>query len=186
MEKFEDTAIGRFILAARAFTAAVEREKIAERTMRGKRERARSGRIPQVMGRGCYGYVYAERTGVRELDEFQAEVVRRIFRRYNKTRSFSAVSNELNDEGIPALSGGWWYPLTIRRMLTNESYTGRLYYGRTRWIAARVAELRADRLPHAAHPSVASLNGPMPEWGTLLRLRASSSRLPRSLNARSA
>lgn len=37
-ERFEDTAIGRFILAARAFTAEVEREKIAERTMRGKAE----------------------------------------------------------------------------------------------------------------------------------------------------
>jgi DNA invertase Pin-like site-specific DNA recombinase len=37
-ETFEDTAIGRFILAARAFTAEVEREKIAERTMRGKAE----------------------------------------------------------------------------------------------------------------------------------------------------
>src|SRR5436190_860530 len=33
-EKFEDTAIGRFILAARAFIGEVEREKIAERTMR--------------------------------------------------------------------------------------------------------------------------------------------------------
>ena len=55
-ERFEDTAGGRFILAARAFIAEVEREKIAERTMRGKEERARSGRIPQATGRGMYGY----------------------------------------------------------------------------------------------------------------------------------
>src|SRR6266536_2241944 len=34
-ERFEDTAVGRFILAARAFIAEVEREKIVERTMRG-------------------------------------------------------------------------------------------------------------------------------------------------------
>jgi site-specific DNA recombinase len=40
-ERFEDTAIGRFILAARAFIGEVEREKISERTMRGKAERAR-------------------------------------------------------------------------------------------------------------------------------------------------
>ena len=33
-ETFEDTAIGRFILAARAFVAEVEREKIVERTTR--------------------------------------------------------------------------------------------------------------------------------------------------------
>ena len=42
-EKFEDTAMGRFILAARAFIAEVEREKIAERTMRGKLHRAQEG-----------------------------------------------------------------------------------------------------------------------------------------------
>jgi site-specific DNA recombinase len=57
-ERFEDTAVGRFILAARAFIAEVEREKIVERTTRGKLERAKSGRIPQAFGRGCYGYVY--------------------------------------------------------------------------------------------------------------------------------
>ncbi len=37
-ERFEDTAVGRLILAARAFIAEMEREKIAERTMRGKAE----------------------------------------------------------------------------------------------------------------------------------------------------
>ena len=42
-ERFEDTAVGRFILAARAFIAEVEREKILERTTRGKTERALSG-----------------------------------------------------------------------------------------------------------------------------------------------
>src|SRR5215216_334586 len=67
-EKFEDTAIGRFILAARAFIAEVEREKIVERTMRGKLERARSGRMPQAMGKGCYGYVYNPQTGHREIE----------------------------------------------------------------------------------------------------------------------
>ena len=155
-EKFEDTAIGRFILAARAFIAEVEREKIAERTMRGKLERARSGRIPQAMGKGCYGYVYNPATGRREIDPVQAEVVRRIFRRYAETRSFSAVSAELNDAGIPAFSGGRWYPLTICRMLTNESYTGRLIYRRTRWVPVRGgADGKARRR---------AIERPMDEW----------------------
>jgi site-specific DNA recombinase len=133
-EQFESTAIGRFILAARAFSAEVEREMIAERTTRGKLERARSGRIPQAMGKGCYGYVYNPRTGQREIDVAQAEVVRWIFRRYLETRSYSRVSYELNESGVRAFSGGRWYPLTIRRILTNESYTGRLVYRRTRWV----------------------------------------------------
>ena len=53
-EKFEDTATGQLLRSVKAFAAEFEREKIAERTMRGKAERARSGRLPQK-GRE-YGY----------------------------------------------------------------------------------------------------------------------------------
>src|SRR6266542_3985778 len=105
-EKFEDTAVGRFILAARAFIAEVEREKIVERTTRGKLERARSGRIPQAFGKGCYGYIYNREIGQREIESFQAEIVRRIFRRYAETRSFDRVAADLNRDGITAFAGG--------------------------------------------------------------------------------
>lgn len=131
-EKFEDTAIGRFILAARAFVGEIEREKIAERTMRGKIERAKSGRLPQGTGKGMYGYTYVRETGKREIEFLQAKAVRRIFESYAESRSFSAVSNELNDSGIPAFSGGRWYPLTIRGILTNETYIGKTTYRRTK------------------------------------------------------
>src|SRR3954466_15003050 len=133
-ERFEDTAVGKLILTVRAFAAEVEREKISERTTRGKLERARSGRIPQAFGRGCYGYVYNPAIGQREIEPFQAEVVRRIFTRYAETRSFDRVSYELNQNGITALDGGRWYPITIRRLLTNESYAGRLIYRRSQWV----------------------------------------------------
>ncbi len=141
-ERFEDTAVGRFILAARAFIAEVEREKIAERTMRGKEERAKSGRIPQAFGRGCYGYTYNPETGRREIDPYQAAVVGRIFVRYAASRSFSTVANELNDAGIPAFSGGRWYGITIRRMLLNEAYIGRTVYRRTKRVRVRAAGAR--------------------------------------------
>ena len=136
-EEFEDTAMGRFILAARAFVGEVEREKIAERTMRGKLERARSGRIPQGMGKGTYGYQYDRQSGRRNVDLLQAIIVRRIFQRYTATQSFSKVSNELNEAGISAFSGGRWYPPTIRRILSNQSYTGLLIYRRTKRVKTR-------------------------------------------------
>ena len=136
-EKFEDTASGRFILAARAFVGEVEREKIAERTMRGKLERARAGKLPQGTGKGCYGYRYIKETGRRETDPFQAIVVQRIFQQYVDSQSFSQVSNELNETGIPAFSGGRWYPLTIRRILMNETYTGRAVYRKTKRLRLR-------------------------------------------------
>jgi site-specific DNA recombinase len=140
-ERFEDNAIGRFILAARAFVAEVEREKIAERTMRGKAERARSGRIPQGTGKGCYGYTYDAQTGRRTINPYQSAVVQRVFERYATTSSFSAVCGELNDAGIPALAGGRWYPITIRTMLRSETYTGRMVYRRTQRVSARTGKM---------------------------------------------
>ena len=136
-ERFEDTAVGRFILAARAFVGEVEREKMGERTTRGKIERARSGRIPQGFGRGCYGYVYNRLTGQREIETFQAEVVRRIFTRYTELRSFDRVSHELNEGGITTFEDRRWHPIGVKRILVNESYIGRLVYRRTRWIKVR-------------------------------------------------
>jgi len=130
-ERFEDTAIGRFILAARAFIAEVEREKIAERTMRGKEERARNGQIPQATGAGIYGYRYDSDSGRREIDEVQAAIVQRIFAEFVANGTVHGIAKRLNDERIPAFAGGSWHALTVRRMLLNETYTGRTIYRRT-------------------------------------------------------
>ena len=131
-ERFEDTAVGRFILAARAFIAEVEREKIAERTMRGKAERARSGRLPQATGRGIFGYRYEPETGTRSIDREQSRVVLRVFEDFIGGWSCNRIANDLNDEGVTAFNGGRWHPLTVRRILLNETYTGRTIYRRTK------------------------------------------------------
>ncbi len=191
-ERFEDTAVGKLILSVRAFAAEVEREKIVERTTRGKLERARSGRIPQAFGRGCYGYVYKPTTGQREIEPFQAEVVRRIFRRLAETRSFSAVSNELNDEGITAFDGGRWYPITIRRLVQNESYTGRLVYRRTKWVKARGKDGKSRRSPverssdeHVEIPSASPRIIDDAIWDRVREILCESSRRPKHTALRS-
>lgn len=130
-ERFEDTAIGRFILAARAFIAEVEREKIAERTMRGKAERARNGQIPQGNGAGIYGYHYYPETGRREVDELQATVVQRMFADFVANGTVHGIAKRLNEAGVPAFGGGAWHALSVRRILLNETYTGRTIYRRT-------------------------------------------------------
>ena len=42
-EVYEDTPLGRFIMAAKAFVAELEREKIRERTIGGRRARVAAG-----------------------------------------------------------------------------------------------------------------------------------------------
>lgn len=100
------------------------------------------GRIPQAFGRGCYGYRYDRATGRREVEPYQALIVRGIFERYAETRSFSAVCSELNAASVPAFAGGQWFPITVRRILTNECYTGRTVYRRTKRIAVRAPGAR--------------------------------------------
>ena len=131
-ERFEDTAVGCFIIAARAFIAEIEREKIAERTMRGKEERAKSGRIPQATGRGIYGYKYDRETGRRTVNSVQAAVVRRLFEDFAAGRSLMGITNALNEDGTPSFSGGTWSPWTVRNVLLNPAYCGRTFYRRTK------------------------------------------------------
>jgi site-specific DNA recombinase len=146
-EKVEDSPLGKLVMSLCAFAAEVEREKIVERTTRGKLERAKSGRIPQAFGRGCYGYGYNPSTGQREIEPFQAEIVRRIFTRYTELRSFDRVSHELNECGITTYVGGRWHPIGVRRVLENESYAGRLMFRRTRWIKVRGKDGKLHRKP---------------------------------------
>ena len=131
-ERFEDTAVGRFILAARAFIAEVEREKIAERTMRGKEERARSGRIPQANGSGIYGYHYDPSTGRRVVNDPQAAVVRRMFEEFAGGASIIGITNALNEEGARTYTGKAFSTWTVRNMLLNPAYAGRTFFKRTR------------------------------------------------------
>src|SRR4051794_34057858 len=136
-EKVEDSPLGKLVMSLRAFAAEVEREKMGERTTRGKIERARTGRMPQAFGRGCYGYVYNPVTAQREIEPFQAEVVRRIFTRYTELRSFDRICTELIRDGITTYVGGRWHPIGVRRVLENESYAGRLLFRRSRWVKVR-------------------------------------------------
>ena len=120
--------------AARAFTDEIEREKIGEQTMRGKARRAREGRLPQGTGKGIFGYTLLPRgrDGTRRVDETQAAVVRRIFHEFVGGGSVHAIAASLNRDGVPSLTGLAWHPLTVRRMLQNEAYTGRTIYRRTK------------------------------------------------------
>ena len=131
-EDFENTPVGRLILNVRAFAGEVEREKIAERTMRGKLERARAGKLPQGTGKGMYGYRYDAKSGRREIVDEQANIVRAIFEQFIASTSCNRIAKDLNEKGVPAFAGGIWHPLTVRRILQNETYTGRTVYRRTR------------------------------------------------------
>jgi site-specific DNA recombinase len=66
--------------------------------------------------------------------------VQRIFDRFCAGGSCHGIAVELNQVGILTLAGSPWHPLIIRRLLGNETSTGRTIYRRT-----HVAQVRDPR-----------------------------------------
>jgi hypothetical protein len=65
----------------------------------------------------------------RTIIEYEAKVVQKIFSMALQGISFNKIAIELNKQGIKSKSGSLWYPLTIRRIVNNLTYTGKTYYG---------------------------------------------------------
>ena len=92
---------GMLIAYVRGYAAQMEAEKIRERQLRGKRQRALSGRL-HGSGTELYGYRRDHAAGVRRIFEPEASVVRRIFELVaSEHMSVRAVMRLLNSEGVP-------------------------------------------------------------------------------------
>jgi len=111
-----------------AIVAEIERELIRERTMRGKRNRAKAGKLP-TGGGGLYGYSYSKETGKREINEEEARVVKMIFHWLVYDRmSLNSICLKLMEMGIPAPKGGRaWSRGTLGRLVRRIDYTGRSF-----------------------------------------------------------
>ncbi len=145
---YTDSPEGTLHKQIRAVIAEYEREKIKERTLRGKRGRAQAGSV--LVGRVApYGYDYdrGERSGSLRINEDEAAIVRQIFHWYvngdetGKPLGRLAIANRLSQVAAPTkndLTGfrkakkgyGIWSKSTVGRMLTSEVYAGTWYYNR--------------------------------------------------------
>ena len=102
--------------------AAYERAKIAERTRRGKLQKARQGKILRN-SRAHYGFRHDEAGEGYVVYEEEMAVVRRIFREVAGGRSLHGVKRVLEMEGIPAPNGGrYWGPSFLRTLVLEDVY----------------------------------------------------------------
>jgi DNA invertase Pin-like site-specific DNA recombinase len=132
-EPLDQSAMGQFILAARAFTAEVEREKIRERSMRGKNARLAEGRLP-TWTCDLYGYRTDRERAVRIVREDEAEVVRFIFGAVVEGVSLHEICRQLNERGVPSPGvermtyrtpkTPRWHASSIHHTIANPAYRG--------------------------------------------------------------
>lgn len=84
----------------------------------------------KFLGRGCYGYRSLGNTLVIYPDE--ANVVKQIFTWRAEGNSLRKISLKLEQRGVQAPRGGAiWSPETLRKLLTNEKYTGNVILQKT-------------------------------------------------------
>jgi len=115
---------GRMYARVKAAVARSEVERKGARQSRALAQRAELGRVP--LGVRLTGY-----HGDGTVNEEEARVVRRIFSSFAVKDSIKGIVDALNAEGVPA-RGDRWTPSTVRTILTNPRYAGRVVYrGRT-------------------------------------------------------
>ncbi len=142
-EKFEDSAIGRFILATRAMVAEIERENTFARTSRGRKDRLANGNLPG-QGKPAYGHIYIDtkdETNARSIVDkrivytdasekmwspqdviyYMADL---LLEGYSTTR----IGITLTEMKIPTPRGGdHWQASTIHAILSDPRLIGKAY-----------------------------------------------------------
>jgi len=126
--EWQNTPDGRLFYALRGAIAEYEKEKIRERTLRGKLQKARQGKLP--VGACPYGYLYRE--GALEPHPVEAEVVRAVYRWFvGEDLGINGVAARLSARGVPTRKGRpRWQRCVVRRILTDPVYVGTWYYNR--------------------------------------------------------
>jgi site-specific DNA recombinase len=124
-----DTPEGNLLEHVQGAVAEFERCKIRERTMRGKREKARRGVMPG--GRPAFGYQRDPTApGGLAIEPGEAAIVRRIFAWCLDGASMRGIASRLQAQGIRRRDGTRWCANKVKRVLTNERYSGVACYNR--------------------------------------------------------
>ena len=131
----DSTREGNLISYVKAYAAALEKDKIRQRTMDGKRMAARAGVLPVGSGAGLYGYDYTPRDRAsrkpqaRTVNQSESTVVKRMFGMAIAGLGINTIAVQLNREGVRGKTGAPWHPWTIKNLLRNPAYAGHTRYG---------------------------------------------------------
>lgn len=150
-----DSPETKMLIQMQGMFAEYEREKILERTRRGRRHSASQGNV-SVFPIAPYGYRKVNKDSVAskvswQVEATQSETVRLMFDLVGiHGYSLASVCRELQSRGIPTKTGKLiWNSSTVRDMLVNPAYCGEARYGKE-----RVSPRKPGRRPKRGDPSV--------------------------------
>lgn len=167
-EDLDNTPEGKLMQSVRGYVAEVERQKIRERCVRGKRQKAINGRVVRG-GTDLYGYTFDSERGVRVIHDGEAATVRQIFRWAADGVSTRAIIRRLNEQGTPPPSEGkrtfkdgrkaFWGRGAVTRILNDRNYKGEAYAWRWKSAGRHSAVIIRPqeewiKLPEGATPAI--------------------------------
>lgn len=120
-------AVGRMFIKIIGIFAEFERENLAERVSFGYEQKTREGNYTNTNGVNGYDYIIG--SGELVVNEVEKDIVNRIFDLYLEGNSMLKIARKFNIEQVPTKRGGDWSQSTIKSILTNPLYIGKIRYG---------------------------------------------------------
>ena len=161
------------LLQVQGMIAEYERAKIMERSRRGKRHAAQTGKVAVLSG-APYGYHYVTKQdgggqARYEIIPEEADVVRQIFHWVGLERvSIGEVCRRLGQRGYRTRTGKtYWDRSVVWGMLKNPAYKGQAAFGKTR-VGPLRPRLRAQRgKPLQPRKGVSIFDVPSEAWSSI-------------------
>lgn len=130
---YAKTPEGQLFYSMRGAISEFEKAKITERMSRGRREKARQGKV--VKDPKIYGYAYDKQTEQLIINEQEAHIVREIFELFvrpnGRVKGINGIAHYLTDRQVPTKRGAHtWHRQVIRQILMNRVYIGEFYQNR--------------------------------------------------------
>ena len=126
---FKDNPEGRFQITIMAAVDEYERARLRLRTEMGKRAKAKQHLLTH--NPGIYGYDFDIKTDCLYINEKKANIVKLMYDWFiEEDMGPSDICKMFNEMGIQSPRGKLWNRVTVRRILSNESYTGIMHIRR--------------------------------------------------------
>jgi len=122
------TASGRMFLKIIGIFAEFERENTIERITLACEKKVKEG-YTLAGFTTSYGYDREAGDKVQKINQAEAVIVREVFHMYlDGNMSYAAIARNLNHRGIKPKLGKTWHHASIRGILTNPNYIGKVRY----------------------------------------------------------
>ncbi|MGA9173545.1 MAG: recombinase family protein [Thermoactinomyces sp.] len=165
--EYAKTPEGQLFYSLRGAISEFEKAKINERMSRGRKEKARQGKVLRDFQ--IYGYSYDKENEQFVINEEEAEVVKLIFDLFTKpnplVKGINGIAHYLTNKGIPTKRGAKvWHRQVVRQLLMNTAYIGEFYQNRwnTEGMLGNKHRSPEERIPIRQRPKEEWIKIPCP------------------------